>query len=110
MKGKDKNADNEWIMAVAVSYLPDKNKYQIEDVDVDEAGIKQYVFVVTNGQTVPIHMRVLAESFCCRPNGSFRFHLPMKRIASWHRVRMCWPCIPVQRAFIGARLWVEETR
>ncbi|KAI8365716.1 hypothetical protein BD560DRAFT_156577 [Blakeslea trispora] len=36
---KDKN--EEWILAVVISYHNDKNKYQVEDVDQDEFGQKQ---------------------------------------------------------------------
>ncbi|KAI8638770.1 SGF29 tudor-like domain-containing protein [Parasitella parasitica] len=38
-KQKDKN--EEWILAVVISYHSDKNRYEVEDVDQDEFGQKQ---------------------------------------------------------------------
>ncbi|KAG1089327.1 hypothetical protein G6F42_020001 [Rhizopus arrhizus] len=38
-KQKDKN--EEWILAVVISYNHDKNRYEVEDVDQDEFGQKQ---------------------------------------------------------------------
>ncbi|KAI8061229.1 SGF29 tudor-like domain-containing protein [Thamnidium elegans] len=38
-KQKDKN--EEWILAVVLSYHPEKNKYEVEDVDQDDFGQKQ---------------------------------------------------------------------
>ncbi|KAG2211315.1 hypothetical protein INT46_009217 [Mucor plumbeus] len=38
-KQKDKN--EEWILAVVISYNNDKNRYEVEDVDQDEFGQKQ---------------------------------------------------------------------
>ncbi|CEP17297.1 hypothetical protein [Parasitella parasitica] len=38
-KQKDKN--EEWILAVVISYHHDKNRYEVEDVDQDEFGQKQ---------------------------------------------------------------------
>ncbi|KAI7892104.1 SGF29 tudor-like domain-containing protein [Mucor mucedo] len=38
-KQKDKN--EEWILAVVISYHTEKNKYQVEDVDQDDYGQKQ---------------------------------------------------------------------
>ena len=34
----------EWILAIVLHYYPDKNKYHVEDVDVDDFGEKQQVF------------------------------------------------------------------
>lgn len=41
-KQKDKN--EEWILAVVLQYHSDKNKYQVEDVDQDDFGEKQYYY------------------------------------------------------------------
>ncbi|KAI8369365.1 SGF29 tudor-like domain-containing protein [Radiomyces spectabilis] len=51
-KQKDKN--EEWILAVVISYHADKNKYQVEDVDQDEFGQKQrYMLQPRNVIPVP---------------------------------------------------------
>ncbi|KAI7882050.1 hypothetical protein K492DRAFT_176562 [Lichtheimia hyalospora FSU 10163] len=44
-KQKDKN--EEWILAVVISFHPDKNKYHVEDIDQDESGQKQRYFIPT---------------------------------------------------------------
>lgn len=31
----------EWILAVVIQYHPDRNKYQVEDIDGDDFGEKQ---------------------------------------------------------------------
>ncbi|KAI9365855.1 SGF29 tudor-like domain-containing protein [Pilaira anomala] len=38
---KEKDKNEEWILAVVLQYHPDKNKYQVEDVDQDDFGEKQ---------------------------------------------------------------------
>ncbi|KAI7895707.1 SGF29 tudor-like domain-containing protein [Mucor mucedo] len=38
---KEKDKNEEWILAVVLQYHPDKNKYQVEDVDQDDYGEKQ---------------------------------------------------------------------
>ncbi|KAK9764069.1 hypothetical protein K7432_008748 [Basidiobolus ranarum] len=35
---KTKDKSQEWILAVVLQYLPEKNKYQVEDAEVDENG------------------------------------------------------------------------
>lgn len=39
---KEKDKNEEWILAVVLQYHSDKNKYQVEDVDQDDFGEKQY--------------------------------------------------------------------
>ncbi|KAG1441836.1 hypothetical protein G6F56_011313 [Rhizopus delemar] len=68
-KQPDKN--DEWILAVVVQYYPDRNKYQVEDVDED--GGKQYYMLSPKyvipvptpkeaelAQEIPVHKDVLA--------------------------------------------------
>ncbi|CAO3607142.1 unnamed protein product [Cunninghamella echinulata] len=38
---KQKEKNEEWILAVVLNFHPDKNKYQVEDVEQDEYGQKQ---------------------------------------------------------------------
>lgn len=71
---KDKDGGEEWILAVVLQYHPDKNKYQVEDVDQDDFGEKQrymlpprYVIPVLSSEEaklssseIPPHTDVLA--------------------------------------------------
>ncbi|KAI7903664.1 SGF29 tudor-like domain-containing protein [Cokeromyces recurvatus] len=54
---KEKDKNEEWILAVVIQYHTDKNKYQVEDVDQDDYGEKQrymlsprYVIPVPNSE------------------------------------------------------------
>lgn len=38
---KEKDKNEEWILAVVLQYHSDKNKYQVEDVDQDDYGERQ---------------------------------------------------------------------
>ncbi|KAL1928445.1 hypothetical protein VTP01DRAFT_2801 [Rhizomucor pusillus] len=60
-KQKDKN--EEWILAVVISFHADKNKYQVEDVDQDEYGQKQRYFIPPRN-VIPV------------PDGNESQHLP----------------------------------
>ncbi|SAM01509.1 hypothetical protein [Absidia glauca] len=52
LKQKDKN--EEWILAVVINFYADKNKYQVEDVEQDEYGQKQkYMLPPRNVIPVP---------------------------------------------------------
>ncbi|CEG63324.1 hypothetical protein CU097_009405 [Rhizopus azygosporus] len=50
-KQPDKN--DEWILAVVIQYYPDRNKYQVEDVDQDEYGGKQH-YMLSPKYVIPV--------------------------------------------------------
>ncbi|KAI8991962.1 SGF29 tudor-like domain-containing protein [Mycotypha africana] len=70
---KEKDKGEEWILAVVIQFIPEKNKYQVEDVDQDDYGQKQryvlsprYVLPVPTSEEakslpeIPVHRDVLA--------------------------------------------------
>lgn len=72
-QSKEKDKSEEWILAIVIQYFPDKNKYQVEDVDQDEYGQKprymlppRYVIPIPNSDEakaateIQAHQDVLA--------------------------------------------------
>ncbi|KAI8990171.1 SGF29 tudor-like domain-containing protein [Pilobolus umbonatus] len=65
---KEKDKNEEWILATVIQYFPDKNKYQVEDVDQDEYGQKprymlppRYVIPIPNSDEAKVSTEIQAH-------------------------------------------------
>ncbi|KAI9480831.1 MAG: SGF29 tudor-like domain-containing protein [Benjaminiella poitrasii] len=58
---KEKDKNEEWILAVVIQYHADKNKYQVEDVDQDDYGEKQR-YMLSPRYVIPVRSSEEARS------------------------------------------------